>query len=55
MKYLASIFLIYSFIKNIYYALFELNQKHNKSGGLFVIFYAFLGITLPLLLLFGVT
>jgi hypothetical protein len=52
MKYLASLFLIFAFIKNIFYGFYEINQNKNKSGGIVVIFLSFLGLTLPMLILF---
>lgn len=51
MKVVAIFLLIYFFIKSIFYAKYELNDKKNKSGGMIIIFLAFLGLTLPLLLL----
>ncbi len=51
MQYIATIFLIYVFIKSIYYGIFEINEKNNKSGGLTVIFLSILGLMLPLIIL----
>ena len=40
MKQIAIIFLIYAFIKSIYYGKFEINNKKNKPGGLAVYIFA---------------
>lgn len=51
MKILAITLLLFSFIKSIYYAIFEIKQKQNKLGGITVIFLALLGLILPIFLL----
>lgn len=54
MKTVAIIFLIYSFMKSIFYGYFEIKEKKNKSSGIIVILLAIIGLILPtsLLLLF---
>lgn len=52
MKYIAIIFLIYIFLKSIYYGFFELKEKNNKSGGVAIIFLSTLGLIISLLIIF---
>ncbi len=52
MKYIAIIFLIYIFLKSVYYGMFELKEKNNKSGGVAIIFFATLGLIISLLIIF---
>ena len=40
MKILSIIFLIYAFLKSLFYGYFEIKEKENKSGGIAVIFLA---------------
>lgn len=51
MKILAIIFLIYAFLKSIFYGYFEIKEKENKSGGIAVIFLAIIGLIFPISLL----
>ena len=51
MEYLAMILIIYTFFKSIYYGIYEINNKKNKSGGITVILIAILGLILPISLL----
>ncbi len=51
MKILSIIFLIYAFLKSIFYAYFEIKEKENKYGGITVILLAILGLILPISLL----
>lgn len=51
MKFIAILFLIYAFIKSIYYAFFEIKEKENKPGGIFIIIWTTLGLIIPLILL----
>lgn len=51
MKILAIALLLFSFIKSIYYAIFEIKQKQNKLGGITIIFLSLLGLILPIFLL----
>lgn len=51
MKTLSIIFLIYAFMKSIFYAYFEIKEKENKSGGIIVILLAIIGLILPIFLL----
>ena len=51
MKYLAMLILIFMFIKSIYYGVFEMNEKNNKSGGIVVILLSIIGLILPLVIL----
>lgn len=51
MEYLAMILIIYTFLKSIYYGIYEINNKKNKSGGITVILIAILGLILPISLL----
>lgn len=52
MKFLFTFILIIGFLKSIYYGLFEIKEKENKSGGIAVIVIAILGLILPTALLF---
>lgn len=54
MKYLAIIFLIYLFLKSIYYGLFEINEKNNKLGGIFVIILSIVSLIFPVILIFTI-
>lgn len=47
MKILSIVFLVYAFIKSIFYGYFEIKEKENKSGGIIVIFLAIIGLILP--------
>lgn len=47
MKILSIIFLIYAFLKSVFYGYFEIKQKENKSGGIIVIFLSIIGLVLP--------
>lgn len=51
MKTVSIIFLIYSFIKSIFYGYFEIKEKQNKSGGIIVIILAIIGLIFPTTLL----
>lgn len=51
MEYLATFILIYAFLKSIYYGIYEIKDKKNKSGGIAVIVLAILGLILPISLL----
>lgn len=51
MKILSIIFLIYAFLKSIFYGYFEIKEKENKSGGITVIVLALLGLILPISIL----
>ncbi len=51
MKILVIILLLFSFIKSIYYSIFEIKEKQNKLAGITVIFLSLLGLIGPLFLL----
>lgn len=51
MKYLAIIFIIYLFIKSLYYGNFEINEKENKIGGITIIILSIISLILPILVL----
>ena len=51
MKLIAFVFLIYAFIKSMYYGIFEIKEKQNKPGGYTTIFLAILGLILPMIIL----
>lgn len=51
MKTLSIIFLIYAFIKSIFYGYYEIKEKENKSGGIIVITLAIIGLIFPITLL----
>lgn len=51
MKILSIIFLIYAFLKSVFYGYFEIKEKENKSGGIAVIFLAIIGLIFPISLL----
>jgi len=48
MKYITIMIIIYLFIKQLYYGMYELKEKQNKPGGLFVLFIAILGLIFPI-------
>lgn len=52
MKLVAFIFIIYAFIKSLYYGLFEIKEKKNKPGGYTTIILAILGLILPAIVLY---
>ena len=52
MKLIAFVFIIYAFIKSMYYGIFEIKEKQNKPGGYTTIFLAILGLILPAIILF---
>lgn len=54
MKYLAIIFLIYSFLKSYYYAIYEINNKKNFPAGITIIILSLIGLIFPLILLFTI-
>lgn len=51
MKFIAISLLIISFLKSIYYGIYEINEKKNKPAGITVIFLAILGLIFPISLL----
>ena len=51
MKFLSILLLIYIFLKGIYYGIFELKDKKNKTAGITSIFLAILGFILPITVL----
>ena len=52
MKYLVSLILIFSFLKSLYYGIYEMNDKKNKPAGITIIILAILGLIFPIGLLF---
>ncbi len=52
MKYVAIALLIFSFLKSIYYGVYEIKEKENKPAGITVICLAILGLIFPISLLF---
>ena len=52
MKYFISFLLICSFLKSLYYGLYEKNEKKNKTAGITIIILAILGLIFPITLLF---
>ena len=48
MTYIAILFSIYCFIKNMYYGIFEIKNKKNKSGGIAIIIIAITGLIFPI-------
>ena len=52
MKLIAFVFIIYAFIKSMYYGIFEIKEKKNKPGWYTIIFLATLGLILPAIILF---
>ncbi len=51
MKYFSIIFIIYLFLKSFNYAIFELNNKKNIPGGIFLIIISLISLIFPLILL----
>ncbi len=51
MKLISIAFLIYAFLKSMFYGYFEIKEKENKSGGIIVIFLSIIGLILPSILL----
>jgi hypothetical protein len=51
MKYIAIVFLLYAFLKNIYYGIYEFKNEKNKSGGIAIILIAIIGFILPVIFL----
>ena len=51
MKLIAFFFIIYAFIKSIYYGLFEIKEKKNKPCGYTTFFLATIGLILPAIIL----
>lgn len=54
MKYFSIFFIIYLFLKSFNYGIFEINEKKNISGGLFIIIFSLISFVLPLILLFTI-
>lgn len=48
MKFIAIIFLLYAFLKSIFYGIFEIKEKENKFGGIIVMIIAIIGLILPI-------
>lgn len=51
MKFVAIVLLIFSFLKSIYYGIYEIKEKENKPAGIAVFFLAILGLIFPITLL----
>lgn len=51
MKYFSIIFIIFLFLKSFNYGIFELNEKKNVFGGIFVIIFSIISSVFPLILL----
>ncbi len=51
MKLISIAFLIYAFLKSMFYGYFEIKEKENKSGGIIVMFLSIIGLILPSTLL----
>ena len=51
MKVIAIFFIIYCFLKTLFYAIYEINSKKNNSGGITIILIALIGFILPFTIL----
>lgn len=51
MKYFSILFIIYLFLKSFNYGFFELNNKKNIPGGIFLIIVSIISFIFPLILL----
>ena len=52
MKYIISILVLLTFYKSVFYADFEYKEKQNKLAAIGVYILSFIGLVLPLLVLF---
>ena len=51
MKVIAIFFIIYCFLKTLFYAIYEIKSKKNNSGGITIILIALIGFILPFTIL----
>lgn len=47
MKFVAILFILYCFLKTLFYAIYEINSHKNKVGGITIIVISLIGFILP--------
>ncbi len=47
MKFIAILFILYCFLKTLFYAIYEIKSRKNRNGGMTIIFIALIGFLLP--------
>lgn len=52
MLYISLIFLVFCFLKSIYYGIYEFKSQQNKKAGIFITILSLIGLILPTITLF---
>ena len=52
LKFFVSLLIIFSFLKTLFYGIYEINNNKNKSGGITVIILGIIGLILPIVIIF---
>lgn len=52
LKFFVSLLIIFSFLKSVFYGIYEINNNNNKSGGITVIILSIIGLILPVAIIF---
>lgn len=52
LKIFVSLLIIFSFLKTLFYGIYEINNNQNKSGGITVIVLGIIGLILPIIIIF---
>lgn len=49
MLFLSYLFLVFCFLKGIFYGIYEIKESNNKLGGIIFIFICLIGLILPVI------
>lgn len=52
LKLFVSLLIIFSFLKTLFYGLYEIKNNQNRSGGITVIVLGVIGLILPIVIIF---
>lgn len=52
LKLFVSLLIIFSFLKTLFYGLYEINNNQNKLGGVTIVILGIIGLILPIIIIF---
>jgi ABC-type glucose/galactose transport system permease subunit len=52
LKIFVSLIIIFSFLKTLFYGIYEINNNKNKSSGVTIIILGIIGLILPIVIIF---